>query len=74
MADTRVHETTGEKPVERFCPKLLRALPADIRDARETITALVHKDFAVCFDGNSYTLPPYTVGKKITLNADLYHV
>jgi len=74
VADTRVHQTTGEKPLEHFRPESLRALPADIRDARETITALVHKDFSVRFDGNSYTVPPYTVGKKITLKADLYHV
>jgi transposase len=74
VADTRVHQTTGEKPIERFRPESLRALPVDIRDARETITPLVHKDFSVRFDGNSYTVPPYTVGKKITLKADLYHV
>jgi hypothetical protein len=30
----------------------------------------VHKDFAVRFDGNTYTVPPWTIGKKLTLKAD----
>ena len=34
----------------------------------------VHKDFAVRFDGNTYTVPPWTVGKKLTLKADAHTV
>jgi len=38
----------------------------------------VHKDFAVRFDGNTYTTPPWTIGKKLTVKADtatvtIYH-
>lgn len=74
VADARIHQTTGEKPLVRFRAESLRPLPADIRDARETLSARVHKDFSFRFDGNSYTVPPYTVGKNITLKADLHHI
>jgi hypothetical protein len=30
----------------------------------------VHKDFAVIFDGNQYTAPPWTEGKHLILKAD----
>ena len=38
----------------------------------------MHKDFAVRFDGNAYTMPPWLIGKKLTLKADkttvtIYH-
>jgi hypothetical protein len=40
---------------------------------------MVHKDYAVIFDSNHYTAPPWTVGKHLTLKADhgivtLYHL
>lgn len=31
---------------------------------------MVHKDFAVRFDGNTYTSPPWTIGKQVTVKAD----
>ncbi|MFZ3114282.1 MAG: hypothetical protein WA133_11825 [Syntrophales bacterium] len=47
-------------------------------DYRETASLLVHQDFAGRFDDNSYTAPPWTIGRHITLKADqttltLYH-
>ena len=44
----------------------------------ETANPLVHKDFAIKFDGNSYTVPYWTIGKELTLKADqqtlwIYH-
>jgi hypothetical protein len=47
-------------------------------DCRETAQVPVYKDFAVRFDCNTYTVPPWAIGKKFTLKADntniaIYH-
>jgi hypothetical protein len=74
----RVHQTTGDRPIDRFAGVNLRPLPSLLPDCRESATLLVHQDFAVRFDDNSYTAPPWTVGRRLTLKADqtmvtLYH-
>ncbi len=69
-ANQRVHQTTGEKPVERFVKDALRALPDPLPDYRETDSLTVYKDFGVRFDANVYTVPPRLVGKSVTLKAD----
>lgn len=69
VANVRPHGTTGEKPLDRFRQVRLTSLP-DLPDCRYTSQALVHKDFAVRFDGNTYTVPPWTIGKTLTLKAD----
>jgi transposase len=79
VANVRIHQTTGEKPQDRFVKVIPRPLPEGLPDCRETETVLVHKDFAVIFDGNQYTAPPWTVGKRLILKADfntitLYHL
>lgn len=74
IANIRKHNTTGQKPIERLCRDRLTPLPEVLPDCRETGTYLVHKDFGVRFDGNVYTTPPWTVGKKITLKANNNHV
>jgi len=79
VANIRIHQTTGEKPQDRFAKITPRPLPEGLPDCRETETVLVHKDFAVIFDGNQYTAPPWTVGKHLILKADfntvtLYHL
>jgi hypothetical protein len=70
-ANVRVHYTTGMRPVDRFDPKALKSLPDVLPDCRETVTVLVHKDFGVRFDSNVYTAPPWTIGKRLTLKADM---
>jgi len=79
VANVRIHQTTGEKPIDRLTKISPRPLPEGLSDCRETETVLVHKDFAVIFDGNQYTVPPWTVGKHLILKADdhtvtLYHL
>ncbi|MDY6791758.1 MAG: IS21 family transposase [Thermodesulfobacteriota bacterium] len=74
VANVRIHQTTGEKPKERFAKVDLRPLPDLLPDCRETCLAKVHKDFAVRFDGNIYTTPPWTIGKKVTIKADPFAV
>lgn len=69
VANVRVHKTTGERPLDRFQKVHLTPL-ADLPDCRYTCQALVHKDFAVRFDANTYTVPPWTIGKTLTLKAD----
>ena len=78
VANERIHQTTGEKPSERFRQITLRPLPPSLPDCRETRSVLVHKDFAVRFDANTYTTPPWCVGKRLILKADqskvtIYH-
>ena len=78
VANVRIHQSTAERPKDRFTKVTLRALPEFLPDSRETCQLLVHTDFAVRFDGNTYTTPPWCIGKKLTLKADkttvtIYH-
>ncbi len=66
----RVHGGAGDKPAERFKGVRLRPLPEHLPECFETESVLVHKDFAVRFDGNDYTVPPWTVGRRLFLKAD----
>jgi len=77
VANVRDHQTTGEKPCRRFEKASLRPLPP-LNEVKETMQVLVHSDFSVRFDGNSYSAPPWTIGKHLILKADqtsvqLYH-
>ena len=78
VANVRIHQTTGQSPKERFLQVTLRALPESLPDCREISQVFVHKDLAVRFDGNAYSVPPWLIGKKLTLKADkttvtIYH-
>ncbi|MDM8517934.1 IS21 family transposase [Desulfobacterales bacterium HSG16] len=78
VANVRKHQTTNERPVDRFAKFKLTPLPECTQDFRETCTLRVYKDFAVRFDCNTYTAPPWLVGKYVNLKADhatvtLYH-
>lgn len=70
IANIRVHQTTGKRPVQRLNKADLKPMPDLLPDCRETETLKVHKDFAVRFDGNTYSTPPWAIGKQITLKAD----
>ncbi len=70
VANKRIHQTTGERPQERFAGIKLNPLSEPMPDYRETCDLKVYKDFAVRFDGNVYTVPPWAVGKHVTLKAD----
>lgn len=69
-ANQRVHQTTGEKPVNQLKKGALKALPDTLPDCRETETLTVYKDFGVRFDTNIYTVPPRLVGKTVTIKAN----
>lgn len=70
IANVRSHQTTGQRPIDRFSKVNMRPLPQLLPDCRETAHLLVHKDFAVRFDANAYSVPPWSLGKKVTLKAD----
>ena len=70
VANVRVHATTGKRPVDRFDPGAMRPLPELLPDCRDTAQAKVHTDFSIRFDANSYTVPPWLVGKSVTVRAD----
>jgi len=74
VANGRVHTTTGEPPTQRFDPKAMRALPALLPDCRDTAHAKVHTDFSIRFDGHTYTVPPWLIGKSVTVKADHHHL
>ncbi len=74
VANVRIHETAGTQPAERFKKVSLSPLPEFLPDCRETAEAKVHKDFAVKFDGNAYTTPPRTIGKRVIIRADKEHL
>lgn len=70
VANVRIHQGTGKRPADRLADVRLRPLPDLLPDCRETVTLKVHKDFAVRFDANTYTTPPWAIGKQVTLKAD----
>jgi transposase len=72
QANIRIHNTTGERPQDRFKPEALQPLPDFLPDCRETLSLKVHSDFAVRFDGNSYSLPPWSIGKTVIVKANTH--
>jgi len=74
VANVRIHQGTGQQPKDRFHKVRLRPLPDLLPDCRETCLLKVYKDFAVRFDGNAYTTPPWAIGKQVTLKADPFTV
>jgi transposase len=74
VANVRMHNTTGQRPIDRFVPKAMRPLPALLPDCRDTAPAKVHTDFSIRFDGNTYTVPPWLIGQTLTVKADHHQV
>jgi transposase len=74
VANRRVHSPTGWRPIERFRPEAMRPLPEFFPDCRDTAVAKVHSDFAIQFDGNMYSAPPWAIAKTLTVKADHHHV
>jgi transposase len=74
VANVRNHQTTGERPLDRSKSVKLRPIPSLIKGPMETSHPLVHKDFAIKFDSNSYTTPFWTIDKKLTLKADQHTI
>jgi transposase len=70
VANVRIHQSTGKRPLDRLTEVRLRSLPDLLPDCRQTETLKVYNDFAVRFDANVYSAPPWAIGKQVTLKAD----
>ncbi len=72
VANVRVHETTRERPLDRFEQEraLLRPLPSIPFDTDEIVPCIVSTHARVKFDANKYSVPPALVRKTVTLRAD----
>ena len=74
QANGRLHSTTGDRPVDRFKPDALQSLPEFVPDCRETLSLKVHSDFAIRFDSNFYSVPPWAIGKTVIVKANIQTV
>jgi transposase len=72
VANVRIHQTTRERPVDRFEKERvhLRPWPTLEYDTDEVVPSIVSSHARVEFDGNSYSVPPQVVGKTVTLRAN----
>lgn len=72
VANVRLHETTHERPIERFAQEraLLRPLPAIPFDTDEVVPAVVSPLARIAFDGNRYSVPPQFVRRPLTVRAN----
>jgi transposase len=72
VANPRIHETTHERPLDRFEQErvLLRPLPAIPFDTDEVVPAVVSPHARIAFDGNRYSGPPRLARRPITLRAN----
>ena len=76
IANVRIHETTRERPVDRFQQERspLRALPAIPFDTDEIVPAVVSPHARVEFDANRYSVPPHLARQTVTIRADGHEV
>jgi transposase len=72
VANVRIHETTRERPVDRFQKErsLLRALPTILFDTDEIVPAVVTPHARIEFDGNRYSVPPTLARRPVSIRAD----
>jgi transposase len=71
VANVRLHETTRERPVDRFQSErsLLRPLPAIPYDTDELVSAVVNTQARIQFDGNRYSTPPQLARQTVMIRA-----
>jgi transposase len=72
VANVRIHETTRERPIDRFGRErsLLRPLPVIPFDTDEVVPAVVTPHARIEFDGNRYSTPPQWVRRPVTIRAN----
>jgi transposase len=72
IANVRNHETTQERPIDRFEKEraLLKPLPPIPYDTDEVVPAVVTPHARVRFDTNRYSVPPAYTRKTVILRAD----
>jgi len=72
LANLRIHETTHERPLERFQQERarLRPLPSIPFDTDEIVPAVVSPHARIEFDGNRYSVPPQFARRPVTVRAN----
>jgi len=72
VANLRKHETTHERPLDRFQQEraLLRPLPSIPFDTDEIAPAIVSPHARIQFDGNRYSVPPQFARRPVTVRAN----
>ncbi len=72
VANLRIHETTRERPLDRFQQErsLLRPLPSIPYDTDEIAPAVVSPHARIEFDGNRYSTPPQFARRPVTVRAN----
>lgn len=72
IANVRKHDTTGERPVDRFERErgLLRALPKMAYDADDVFFTSITPHARVRYDTNRYSVPPEYVRKDVIVRAN----
>src|ERR1700686_157388 len=72
VANLRIHETTRERPLDRFQQErgLLRPLPTIPFDTDEIVPAIVSPHARIEFDGNRYSVPPTLARRPVSIRAD----
>jgi transposase len=72
VANVRIHETTRERPTDRFEREraLLRPLPTLPFDTDEIVPAVVTPHARIKFDGNRYSTPPQWVRRPVIIRAN----
>jgi transposase len=76
IANLRTHETTRERPVDRFQHErsLLRTLPTIPFNTDEIVPAVVSPHARAEFDANRYSVPPHLARQTVTIRADGHEV
>jgi transposase len=76
VANVRLHETTRERPVDRFQKErpLLRPLPTIPFDTDEIVSALVSPLALIDFDANRYSVPPEAARQTVIVRANATQV
>jgi transposase len=72
VANVRIHETTRERPLDRFQRErpLLRPLPTIPFDTDEVVPAVASPHARAEFDANRYSVPPDLARQTVTVRAD----
>ena len=72
VANVRRHETTHERPIDRFHKErsLLRPLPTLAFDTDEIVPVVVNPHARIAFDGNRYSAPPQFVRRPLSVRAN----
>ena len=73
VANVRIHETTKERPVDRFDKEraVLRSLPTIPFDTDEIVSAVVTPHARIKFDANRYSVPSDLARKTVMVRANV---